>query len=241
MIPLLIVRTLNVQEGIVTIAFCHENWPGSSSRKIYDIILFVFIYVIPGSVVVVSYSATGCHLMTATRNLTRTNSEVTQSYKVMAGRRRVAKMLLVLAILFALSWLPYYTIMLYTDFNNTKDASLTGLSFALLLGHSHSAQNPVIYCFMNSSFKTGMLTLLKCKWSAHPVLRIPLSVSTSISLNIKPIYLTLKVITFIDKAVLNNSLDFTIFMEILIYREQLDILSMLFPLLQTSGFVTQDI
>ena len=178
MIPLLIVRTLNVQKDVITIAFCHENWPGSNSRKIYDVILFVFIYVIPGSVVVVSYSATGCHLMTANRNLARTDSEVSQSLKVIAGRRRVAKMLLVLAILFALSWLPYYTIMLYTDFNNTKDASLTALSFALLLGHSHSAQNPVIYCIMNSSFKRGMLLLLRCQWSAHSIPPSPLSVST---------------------------------------------------------------
>ena len=183
MIPLLVVRTLNVQKDIITMGFCHENWPGPSSRKIYDVILFIFIYVIPGTVVVVSYSATGCHLMTANRDLTRTDSEVSQLQKMVAGRRRVAKMLLVLAILFALSWLPYYTIMLYTDFNNTKGASLTALSFALLLEHSHSAQNPVIYCIMNSSFKRGMLLLLRCQWSSHSGPPSPMSVSCFITTN----------------------------------------------------------
>ncbi len=175
MVPLLIVKTLNTPEllhlpavDVPDIAYCHENWPGARARQTYDVILFVFIYVIPGFVVIVSYSATGCHLMSGIKTLTRQDSEVYQSSKVLAGRRRVAKMLLVLAILFAASWMPYYIIMLYTDFKKDKgqEASLTALSFALLLGHSHSAQNPVIYCVMNSGFKRGMLTLLSCRWRA---------------------------------------------------------------------------
>ncbi len=173
MLPLLFVKTLTVQpvqQGIldlVTIPYCHESWPNPTSRQIYDATLIVIIYVIPGCLVISFYSATGRHLMSTNENLSRSNSETSHYMRVMAGRRRVAKMLLVVAVLFALSWLPYNIIVLYTDFNAHNDTPLSALSFALLLGHSHSAQNPVIYCIMNSAFKKGMLTLLRCRWSAQ--------------------------------------------------------------------------
>jgi hypothetical protein len=74
-------------------------------------------------------------------------------------------MLLVLAVLFALSWMPYHAVSLYADFaSNSETAnSLTSLSFALLLGHSHSAQNPIVYCLMNNNFRNGMIGLLCCR------------------------------------------------------------------------------
>ena len=51
--------------------------------------------------------------------------------------------------------------------DRNKEDTLAALSFALLLGHSHSAQNPILYCIMNASFKRGMLAVMKCRRMNH--------------------------------------------------------------------------
>jgi len=86
----------------------------------------------------------------------------------MAGRRRVARMLWVVAGLFAVSWLPYHAVSLYLNFVSDNDTvSLTVLSVALLLGHSQSAQNPIVYCIMSSTFKHAMTSALRCRRQCH--------------------------------------------------------------------------
>ena len=66
-------------------------------------------------------------------------------------------MLWVIAGLFAVSWLPYHTVSLYLNFISDNDpVSLTALSVALLVGHSQSAQNPVVYCIMSTTFRHTM-------------------------------------------------------------------------------------
>ena len=89
---------------------------------------------------------------------------------IMTGRRRVARMLWVVAGLFALSWLPYHTVSLYLNFVSDNDTvSLTALSVALLVGHSQSAQNPVVYCIMSNTFKDAMTSALHCRRQHHSV------------------------------------------------------------------------
>ena len=168
MVPLAVVKTLSTSDtimGLEKFSYCHEKWPSPTSRRLFDIFLFVFIYVIPGVIVTSSYTVTGCHLLSSEELLQRQNSDVCHSYKIMAGRRRVARMLLILAILFAVSWMPYHAVNLYMNFSSKREASnsLMTLSFALMLGHSHSAQNPILYCLTNNSFKRGMIGLLKCQ------------------------------------------------------------------------------
>lgn len=167
MVPLAIVKKVfdEVIKEDVHFRSCHEDWSPAQGRRLFDIFIFVFIYIIPGAVIIVSYSTTGCHLLASEKALQRQDSDVYQMYKIMAGRRRVARMLLILAILFAVSWMPYHAINLYTDFSSKREAgnSLMPFSFALLIGHSHSAQNPILYCFTNNSFKRGMVGLLKCQ------------------------------------------------------------------------------
>ena len=167
MLPLCMVRVL--EEHPLSkrgrIVFCHEKWASSRLRNVFDVFVVVFIYVIPGAVVIALYSATGRHLLKSGNTLRRQDSAVTSSGRVMAGRKRVARMLLTLAAMFALSWMPYHLVILYMDFvqRTFQDSSLVALSFALLVGHSHSAQNPIVYCIMNTSFRRGVLKTLQCK------------------------------------------------------------------------------
>lgn len=176
MLPVFLVRTLeyySLSDG-VTLAFCHERWLDLGKVRLgYDVFIFLTIYIVPGAVVIFSYSSIGCRLLNHDESLRRqcSYSKGCQSHQahdhIMTGRRRVARMLMVLAVLFAVSWLPYHTVSLYLNFvsENNLEAriSLATLSVSLLLGHSHSAQNPIIYCVMSESFKRGMTAILKCR------------------------------------------------------------------------------
>lgn len=176
MLPLFLVRTLeyySLSDG-VTLAFCHERWQDLGNIRLgYDIFIFIAIYFVPGAIVIFAYSSIGCRLLSHDESLRRqcSSSKGRPSQQahdpIMAGRRRVARMLMVLAVLFAVSWLPYHTVSVYLNFvhENNLEAriSLATLSVSLLLGHSHSAQNPIIYCVMSDSFKRGMTAILKCR------------------------------------------------------------------------------
>jgi len=165
------------------LSVCYEHWPSKRSRQAFDVTLCVFIYVVPGVVVATSYIATGRTLLSGGHHaaLLRRNGDSTTTggggggfERALAGRRRAAIMLLLVALLFASFWLPYHVINLYLDFvpSSTVTSSSYGgkggwlrwlASLSLLLGHSHSAQNPIIYFVMSKAFKRDLIALLTCR------------------------------------------------------------------------------
>jgi len=42
--------------------FCIEKWPDNHERLVYGVLCFVFVYAVPGSVVVLAYSLMGLRL-----------------------------------------------------------------------------------------------------------------------------------------------------------------------------------
>lgn len=88
------------------------------------------------------------------------------SFKV---RRKIAKMLIIMAIVFAFVWFPYVCSRLALEFfpylQKTILIDLTPIF--LLMGHSHSALNPFIYWFLNRQsipFELSFRTWLPWNW-----------------------------------------------------------------------------
>lgn len=166
MMPLLIVRETTVIDLIPTepVYFCQESWAHVSHRQCYDIILFAIVYIIPGCVICSCYGLIGSELWREDKDLKRTESETSQGLgkHVMKGRKRVAKMLIALAVLFAICWLPYHCVTLYMDFH-PWDRLLKVLTYTILLGHSNSALNPILYFYSSKSFRWVLIRLFKCK------------------------------------------------------------------------------
>ena len=82
------------------------------------------------------------------------------------GRRRLALMLLMVAALFLLSWLPYTIYNLCLDFFVFTGDPVTSVTFAyvvLVIGHSHCAQNPILYCILNRPFKRRLAKMFGCR------------------------------------------------------------------------------
>lgn len=77
---------------------------------------------------------------------------------------KVIKMLLVVVILFALSWLPLYVLFTILKFRETTEDeySVIGavLPVAQWLGASNSCINPILYAFFNKKFRAGFKAIL---------------------------------------------------------------------------------
>lgn len=167
MVPLFIVRQIGVIDLIPEepVHFCHEMWPEDEHRQYYDLALFFIVYVIPGGIICSCYGLIGSELWREDKDLKRTESETSQGLgkQMMKGRKRVAKMLIGLAVLFAVCWLPYYCVSLYVDFHPDDKGLLLALPYTILLGHSNSALNPILYFYSSKSFRCVLVRMFKCK------------------------------------------------------------------------------
>lgn len=89
--------------------------------------------------------------------LSLTHRNFLQSSRLVRERKRVAWILLSLALLFALCWLPHHIALLVGDLKHEVDRETA--KYLLLLGHSNSAINPIIYCLMSRNFRRSVKDL----------------------------------------------------------------------------------
>ncbi|XP_038614709.1 neuropeptide FF receptor 2 [Tachyglossus aculeatus] len=134
------------------IYWCREAWPREDMRKVYTTVLFANIYLAPLALIVVMYGRVGVALF-KTGGPPRTEA-------VPKRKQRVVKMLLVVALLFMLSWLPLWTLMMLSDFADLSPQRLRVINlyvypFAHWLAFCNSSINPIIFGFFNESFRLG--------------------------------------------------------------------------------------
>ncbi|TNN76314.1 Neuropeptide FF receptor 2 [Liparis tanakae] len=156
---------------------CYENFSNPQMRKVYTAVLFAHIYLVPLTVITLMYGGIGgklCSTMVANGEPQPAN------VIVQVGRRRagqhmisqkkvkVIKMLILVALLFMLSWLPLWTLMMMTDYAGLDRDQLDLLTsyifpFAHWLAFSNSGINPIIYGYYNENFKRGFQAVCKSK------------------------------------------------------------------------------
>ncbi|XP_034397817.1 neuropeptide FF receptor 1 like 2 [Cyclopterus lumpus] len=156
---------------------CYENFANPQMRKVYTAVLFAHIYLVPLTVITLMYGGIGGKLCSSVvANREPQLADVT----VQVGRRRagqpmisqkkvkVIKMLILVALLFMLSWLPLWTLMLMTDYAGLNRNQLDLLTsyifpFAHWLAFSNSSINPIIYGYYNENFKRGFQAVCKSR------------------------------------------------------------------------------
>uniref|UniRef100_A0A8K9V5B0 Neuropeptide FF receptor 1 n=1 Tax=Oncorhynchus mykiss TaxID=8022 RepID=A0A8K9V5B0_ONCMY len=136
------------------IYWCRENWPNQEMRKIYTTVLFANIYLAPLSLIVIMYVRIGFTLFTMAVPM------------VSKKKKRVIKMLLMVALLFILSWLPLWTLMMLSDYasltaNQHRVINIYVYPLAHWLAFFNSSVNPIIYGFFNENFRRGFEAAFK--------------------------------------------------------------------------------
>lgn len=156
---------------------CYENFANPHMRKVYTAVLFAHIYLVPLTVITLMYVSIGVKLCSsAVTNREPQLGNIT----IQAGGRRhvqqvvsqkkikVIKMLIVVALLFMLSWLPLWTLMMMADYGGLDRDQLDLLTsyifpFAHWLAFSNSSVNPIVYGYYNKNFKRGFQAVCKRK------------------------------------------------------------------------------
>uniref|UniRef100_A0A182P2I5 G-protein coupled receptors family 1 profile domain-containing protein n=1 Tax=Anopheles epiroticus TaxID=199890 RepID=A0A182P2I5_9DIPT len=144
---------------------CTELWPSRASESWYFLFANLFFCYL-GPLIVISICYVIIWKNVAYRNLPREmiinrRNEVFNRSKV-----KVIKMVFVVIITFAISWLPLYVIFCYIKFagdllndETAQSYILSILPVAQWLGASNSCINPIVYAFMNRKFRAGFKKL----------------------------------------------------------------------------------
>lgn len=135
---------------------CIPAWE-SKPRIIMDMCTFIFGYLIPVLVLSLTYARTVRYLWTSVDPV----KDMSESRR---AKRKVTKMIIIVAALFCLCWLPHHLIILcmwfgYFPLNQTTYV-LRILSH--LVAYTNSCLNPIVYALVSKHFRKGFRNVFSC-------------------------------------------------------------------------------
>ena len=158
MLPLMI-ATKNIQleggDGMI----CDEYWPETMSPKAYITALFVTAYVIPLIIIALVYCLAGLRL--CNRKLPG-HQNPTAHKKVQDSSRRATTMLITVAVIFALSWLPFQALEMIRIYEQALLFEIPmKVRFVIpWFGYCNSAINPILYVIFSGNYRREFYRIL---------------------------------------------------------------------------------
>jgi len=130
---------------------------GDKAYLAFQASFFVLSYSLPLALIVALYSV-------MLHTLWNKTGGAGVSKDALRNKRRVVKLVTIVTVMFALSWLPIQLILLLKSLNLYP---VTLLNIAVQIGshvlaYSNSCINPFLYAFLSPPFKAGFLNLLPC-------------------------------------------------------------------------------
>ncbi|XP_064627956.1 neuropeptide SIFamide receptor-like [Lineus longissimus] len=154
----------SVQIKNVTLYYCAEIWKNEEDKKSFFLgAIFLTCYTIPLILITVCYSLIGLKVWNRDPPGVHTRNGVVYRSKI-----KVVKMLLVVVILFAFSWLPLYAIRVRIFFGPEFDKYTSDIVLNILnpicqwLGSSNCCVNPLVYCFFSKKYRRGFKIVTMC-------------------------------------------------------------------------------
>ncbi|CAH1246439.1 NPFFR2 [Branchiostoma lanceolatum] len=157
-VQLAVCRVYQVQSGGTWYQRCEEIlWPGHNYRIGYTIVLTCVTYVLPLSILAVTYYKIGVKLWGRHSPSSIYSLEDISERKHERCKRKV-KMIIILVGLFAVCWLPIHIFSIVLDFYpdvilSSRQTVMVFFFCSHWLAMSHSFVNPIIYGFLNDSFR----------------------------------------------------------------------------------------
>ncbi|XP_068607173.1 neuropeptide FF receptor 2-like [Brachionichthys hirsutus] len=144
--------------GTFSILVCQEKWPQHRLKQGYNVLLFAMLYCLPVTFNLTIGFLTGRRLWGG-RKLTFTDLDPrSQALHIsrLKTRQKIAKMVVCLVLLFAVSWLPFYLADLWIDCEERPPSWLLQTRpFAQWLGLTNSSLNPICYCFIGDLYRSA--------------------------------------------------------------------------------------
>lgn len=135
--------------------FCYEEWPLQHGRAFYSVFVMLVQFCVPMLTVTVSYARIvqklkGRLSTPSMRSKSSTRKEEKRS-------RKTNILLMTIALIFCLSWLPFHVFNIVADFFSPfgDDSDTMYLVYAAChaLGMSSACSNPVLYGWLNDNFR----------------------------------------------------------------------------------------
>ncbi|XP_053651877.1 RYamide receptor-like isoform X1 [Cherax quadricarinatus] len=146
---------------------CTEDWGESQaendSRMAYSVALMLLQYFLPLAVLIFTYSRIAM-VVWGKKNLGETPARMD---RIARSKRKMIKMMLACVLAYTLAWLPLNLYIVLRDIPSLFDALSERVHLTLFfivhwLAMSHTCYNPVIYFWMNSSFRVEYYRALRC-------------------------------------------------------------------------------
>ncbi|EDW14689.1 neuropeptide F receptor isoform X2 [Drosophila mojavensis] len=155
------------------ISYCIEDWPMSDGRFYYSIFSLCVQYLVP--IVIVSIAYFGIYNKLKSR-ITVVAVQCSSQRKTERGRRmqRTNRLLISIAIIFGVSWLPLNFINLYADMQRPSAVTprmIVAYAICHMIGMSSACSNPLLYGWLNDNFRKEFQELLcRCTESTNVAL-----------------------------------------------------------------------
>ncbi|XP_072890299.1 galanin receptor 2b-like [Hemitrygon akajei] len=135
---------------------CVPVWE-DTSRKIIDVSSFVFGYAIPVIILSFAYTRTIKYLWTSVDPI----ETISEGKK---AKRKVTKMIIIVAVLFCVCWLPHHVLIMCFWFG---DFPFNKATFALRLishcmSYANSCLNPIVYALISKHFRKRFKQVFTC-------------------------------------------------------------------------------
>ncbi|KAM9363752.1 neuropeptide SIFamide receptor-like [Symphorus nematophorus] len=151
-------RRREISFGTFAILVCQEDWPEHRLKQGYNVLLFVMLYCLPVTFNLTIGFLTGRRLWGGKKSTFADLDPRSQALHVsrLKTRQKIAKMVVCLVLLFAVSWLPLYLADLWIDCEQTPPSwLLQARPFAQWLGLTNSSLNPICYCFIGDLYRSA--------------------------------------------------------------------------------------
>ncbi|XP_032896147.1 QRFP-like peptide receptor [Amblyraja radiata] len=163
--PLIFMNKVKEIDPTIGVPFCSEVWSQVKLKQAYNFILFCALYGLPVLFNLVICFLTWRRLWSTSSHFKECDSRnQTLPVSRLKIRKKIAKMVVALVLLFALSWLPIYLVDIWVDFNSevaSKDGETSSVwimhfrPFAQWLSLTNSSLNPICYCFVGDLYRSA--------------------------------------------------------------------------------------
>ncbi|ELU06228.1 hypothetical protein CAPTEDRAFT_23754, partial [Capitella teleta] len=154
---------IHSQYGTVRRHICTDRFDDIGSgqfRKWFFIFLFLMMYIVPS--IIIMYTCV--HMTICLLRPVETEDGGNSLRRLEENKRKVARMIIIVAGAFLVSWTPFYLVNIISQ--NQSDSFLRRSNFLLtmlsthLFGFLNSCANPFIYCFLSEKFRTSFRNIL---------------------------------------------------------------------------------